>query len=123
GSDGPGYRWSQSGRPQIYLTRFPHPAAKYQVSKDDGTQPVWSKDGKTLYFLDAFQRLTAVDIEVAGDSLRMGPPRTLFQTGIRHSIPTHGYDVFCDGRFFVLNSITESIVFVVFVTNSGTELY
>ena len=116
------YQSNQSGRSQIYLTRFPRPGAKYQVSKDGGTQPVWSKDGKTLYFLDAFQKLTAVDIEVAGDSLRMGSPRTLFQTGIRHSIPTDGYDVSRDGRFLVLNSITESTAPVVLVTNWDMEL-
>jgi len=83
---------------------------------------VWSTDGKILYYLDAFQKLTAVDIEVAGDSLRMVPPRTLFQTGIRHSIPTDGYDVSRDGRFLVLNSITESTAPVVLVTNWDTEL-
>jgi hypothetical protein len=116
------YQSSQAGRPQVYLTRFPHPAAKYQVSKDGGAQPVWSKDGKTLYFLDAFQKLTAVDVEMAGDSLRMGSPRTLFQTGIRHSIPTDGYDVSRDGRFLVLNSITESTAPVVLVTNWDMEL-
>jgi hypothetical protein len=116
------YQSNLSGRPQVYLTRFPHPAAKYQVSKDGGAQPVWSRDGKTLYYLDAFQKLTAVDVDVAGDSLRMGPPRTLFQTGIRHSIPTDGYDVSRDGRFLVLNSITESTAPVVLVTNWDMEL-
>jgi len=116
------YQSTQSERAQVYLTRFPHPGAKYQVSKDGGVQPVWSTDGKTLYYLDAFQKLTAVDIEVSGDSLRMGLPRTLFQTGIRHSIPTDGYDVSRDGRFLVLNSITESTAPVVLVTNWDMEL-
>jgi serine/threonine protein kinase/Tol biopolymer transport system component len=116
------YQSTQSGRTQVYLTRFPHPGAKYQVSNDGGAQPVWSKDGKTLYYLDAFQKLTAVDIEVAHDSLSMGQPRTLFQTGIRHSIPTDGYDVSRDGRFLVLNSITESTAPLVLVTNWDTEL-
>src|SRR5262249_8729899 len=96
------YQSSQSGRPQVYLTRFPHPAAWYQVSKDGGAQPVWSKDGRTLYYLEAFQKLTAVDVEGAVISLRMGPPRTFFQTGIRHSIPTDGYDVSRNGRFLIL---------------------
>ena len=116
------YQSTQSERTQVYLTRFPHPGAQYQVSKDGGAQPVWSKDGKTLYYLDAFQKLTAVEIETTGDSLRMGPPRTLFQTGIRHSIPTDGYDVSRDGRFLVLNSITESTAPVVLVTNWDIEL-
>jgi eukaryotic-like serine/threonine-protein kinase len=116
------YQSNQSGRAQVYLTRFPHPGAKYQVSRDGGTQAVWSKDGKTLYYLDAFQKLTAVDIEVAGDSLRMSTARILFSTGIRHSIPTDGYDVSRDGRFLVLDSITESTAPIVLVTNWDAEL-
>lgn len=116
------YQSNQSRRAQVYLTRFPHAGAKYQVSKDGGAQPVWSKDGKTLYYLDAHQKLTAVDIEVAGDSLRMRAPRILSSTGIRHSIPTDGYDVSRDGRFLVIDSITESNAPTVLVTNWDAEL-
>ena len=116
------YQSTQSGRTQVYVTRFPHPGAKYQVSKDGGAQPVWSAVGKTLYYLDDLRKLTAVDIEMGGDSLRMGQPRTLFQAGIRHSVQTDGYDVSRDGRFLVVNSITESTAPVVLVTNWDTEL-
>ncbi len=52
------YQASESGRSEIYLTRFPHPAAKYQIPQGGGTQPVWSRDGKTLYYLDTSQKLT-----------------------------------------------------------------
>ncbi len=116
------YQSNQSGRAQVYVTRFPHPGAKYQVSKDAGWQPVWSRDGKPLYYLDAFQKLPAVDIEVSGDSVHMGAPRILFSAGIRHSIPTDGYDVARDGRFLVLNSMTESRGPMVLVTNWDQEL-
>ena len=116
------YQSNQSGSSQVYLTRFPHPGAKYQISRDGGAQPVWSKDGKMLYYLDPYQKLTAIDINVAGDGVRMGTPRTFFPTGIRHSIPTDGYDVTRDGRFLVLDSVTASKAPVVLVTNWDAEL-
>jgi serine/threonine protein kinase/Tol biopolymer transport system component len=116
------YQSSQSGRSQVYLTRFPHPGAKYQVSKDGGTQPVWGKDGKTLYYLDAFRKLTAVDIQVSGESVQIGPIRPLFTTRIRHSIPAQAYDVSRDGKFLVVDSITESTAPIVLVTNWDAEL-
>ena len=116
------YQTSQSGRSQVYLTRFPHPGAKYQVSKDGGTQPVWGKDGKTLYYLDAFRKLTAVAIQVSGESVQIGPIRPLFTTRIRHSIPAEAYDVASDGKFLVVDSITESTAPVVLVTNWDKEL-
>jgi len=122
GNDWIAYQSNQSGRSQVYLTRFPHPAAKYQVSKDGGAQPVWSKDGKTLYYLDTYQKLTAITIDTAGDNVRMGTQRTLFPTGIRHSVPTDGYDVTRDGRFLVLESVTQSKAPVVLVTNWDTQL-
>ncbi len=35
-----------------YLTRFPHPAVKCQVSRTGASQPVWSSDGKKRFYLD-----------------------------------------------------------------------
>jgi len=116
------YQSSQSGRSQVYLTRFPHPGARYQVSKDGGTQPVWSKDGKTLYYIDPYRKLTAVEIQTSGEAVQIGAAKPLFTAGIRHSIPTEAYDVARDGRFLVVDSITESTAPVVLVTNWDTEL-
>ena len=45
-----------------------------------------------------------------------------FQTGVRNSIFNEGYDVARDGRFLVVNSIMESTVPVVLVTNWDAEL-
>jgi eukaryotic-like serine/threonine-protein kinase len=116
------YQSNQSGRAQVYLTRFPHPGARYQVSKDGGVQPVWSKDGKTLYYVDPYRKLTVVDIQTSGEVVQIGAAKPLFTVGIRHSIPTEAYDVARDGRFLVVDSITESTAPMVLVTNWDAEL-
>ena len=116
------FQSTASGRSEVYLTRFPHPGTKYQLSQTGASQPVWSKDGKKLYYLDSSQRMTAVEIQTANESVQVGEPRTLFQTGVRTSIFYGGYDVARDGRFLVVNSITESTAPVVLVTNWDTEL-
>jgi hypothetical protein len=116
------YQSSQTGRSEVYLTRFPHPGARYQVSKEGGTQPVWSKDGKTLYYLDSFRKLTSVDIQTTGEAVQFGAAKPLFTAGIRHSIPTEAYDVASDGKFLVVDSITESTAPIVLVTNWDTAL-
>ena len=46
------YQSSESGRPEIYLARFPIPGTKFPVSFAGGIQPLWSKDGKRLYYPD-----------------------------------------------------------------------
>jgi len=116
------FQSNESGRAQVYLSRFPHAGAKYEVSQAGGTQPVWSKDGKKLYYLDGSQRMTAVDIQTAKESVQIGVPKTLFQTGVRTSIPSDGYDVTRDGRFLLVNSVIESTGPVALVTNWDAEL-
>ena len=54
--------------------------------------------------------------------IQIGPAKPLFVVGIRHSIPTSAYDIGRDGRFLVVNSITESTAPVVLVTNWDAEL-
>jgi hypothetical protein len=104
------------------LTRFPSPITKYQVSSSGGTQPVWSRDGKRLYYLDAGQRLTVVEVQADNNSVQFHVPRVLFQTGIRASIGTGGYDVTRDGRFLLVNSVLESPVPLTLVMNWDAEL-
>jgi len=111
------YQSSESGQREIYLTRFPKPGAKFQVTRTGGTQPVWSRDGKSLYYLDDLQRMTVVPVQVGSDSVQVGTAKTLFPTGIRHSIPTGAYDVTRDGRFLIVSSTVDSSAPVVLVTN------
>jgi eukaryotic-like serine/threonine-protein kinase len=116
------YQSSESGRAEVYLTSFPNAGAKYQVSQTGGTQPVWSKDGKRLYYLDTGQRLTAVDIRTDKNSVQIGAARVLFQTSVRTSIPGEGYDVARDRRFLLVNSVTGSPAPLTLVTNWDVEL-
>jgi Tol biopolymer transport system component len=122
GNDWIAYQSSESGRPKIYVTRFPSPGAKYQASFAGGTQPVWSKDGKRLYYLDPAQKLTVVDLTAQKESISIGKPTTLFQTVIRTSVLTAGYDTTHDGRFLQLNSIMETSAPVTLVMNWDAEL-
>ena len=116
------FQASDSGRSEVYLTKFPHPAAKYQVSQNGGTQPVWSKDGKTLCYLNASQQLQSVSVQAGGDSVQLGPPKVLFQTGVRTSISTGGYDVSRDGRFLLVNSLFTNAAPLTLMTGWTAEL-
>jgi len=116
------YQSSESGNSEVYLTHFPSGGAKYQVSLDGGSQPVWSPDGKRLYYLDARQRLTVVDVQVGNDSVNVGAAKVLFQTGVRASSLGGGYDVARDGRFILNNSVNESPAPLIFVLNWDAEL-
>lgn len=70
------YESDESGRPEIYVRRFPPTGDEWQVSSDGGAYPLWSVDGRELYYI-ASQNLMVVPIG-GGERLNPGTPRVLF---------------------------------------------
>jgi hypothetical protein len=116
------YQSNESHQIEVYIARFPSAGSKYQVSLGGGSMPLWGKDGKHLYYLDAEQKLMQVDVDLGKDLIRLGKPAPLFQTRVRASIGGGGYDVTHNGRFLVINSSTESPTPLTLVSNWDAEL-
>ena len=80
---------------------FPTLDTRTQISTQGGTEPVWSRDGKTLYFRKG-DTLFATDVQTES-IFAAGRPRELlrsnFAAGPRG---TAGYDVSPDGKRFVV---------------------
>ena len=95
------YASNESGRYEIYVRPFPGMGARYAVSLDGGTEPVWSRRGNELFYRSG-PKLFAADVRlgVAFEVLR----RTLlFSNSDYEGDPTHqGYDVAPDGAHFVM---------------------
>jgi Tol biopolymer transport system component len=98
------YASDESKRFEIYVQTFPNPGEKSQVSANGGTLPVWSRDGKELYFVAPDGKMMAADVKGAGvnDPARFeaGKPIVLFDS----HIPADGssrYDVSKDSRFLI----------------------
>jgi Tol biopolymer transport system component len=97
------YQSNESGRKEIYITAFPGGGAKWQVSSNGGSSPKWRRDGKELFFLDAADTITAVDVNTSGGAPQIGAPHGLFQAvGIQRDFGA--YDVTADGKRFLVNS-------------------
>jgi serine/threonine-protein kinase len=74
------YQSDESGRGEVYVRPFPDVnTGRWQVSAAGGTRPVWSRDGRELFYLDAERRLTVVAVR-ANPQFAARPPRTLFDT-------------------------------------------
>lgn len=68
----PGGRWmayvsSRSGKSEVYVSAFPSMTPTVQVSTRGGSVPVWSRDGRSLYYR-VQQQVMAVDISGASAS-------------------------------------------------------
>jgi len=96
------YDSNESGTWQVYVVSFPALDQRCQVSASGGGQPRWRRDGKELYYLAADGKLMAVNI-TAGLKIDCGPPKGLFDTGLRVNPAADQYAVTADGqRFLVL---------------------
>jgi Tol biopolymer transport system component len=108
----PDGRWlvyvsDESGRFEIYVQPYPGPGGKWQISTEGGTEPVWNRNGRELFYRSG-DKMMAVDISTQ-PSFAAGKPKVLF-TG--QYLPTPGtlsnYDVSPDGQRFLMIKPGES---------------
>jgi Tol biopolymer transport system component len=96
------YRSTESGRSEIYVTRFPDATGKWQVSIAGGSSPRWRRDAQELYFLSLDRKLMAVKVAGTPQGLEVGRPVPLFETPTAPSV-SWPYDVTPDGQKFLFN--------------------
>ena len=102
----PDGRWlayvsNESGRDEVHVESFPSRTSRWTVSTSGGTEPVWSRDGRELFYREG-QRMMAVPVETAA-SLDPGSPRLLFEGPYdREIVGNPNYDVAPDGRFLMI---------------------
>jgi hypothetical protein len=90
----------------VYVSAFPNPIGKWQVSRGGGEEPRWRRDGKELFYLSGDGKMTVAAIR-SGSNFETGPPETLFQTHRRQPVSAmdfFSYDVTADGQRFLINT-------------------
>ena len=89
------YQSDESGRPEVYVMAYPGPWGRSQVSTDGGSAPVWSRDGRELFY-QGDANLMAAGVETR-PRFRAGLPKPLFKL-----TNLGDYDVAPDGQRFVM---------------------
>jgi hypothetical protein len=92
------YQSKESNRDEVYVVSFPQEGGKWLISTGGGIKPVWSRDGRELYYYSADGKIMAVPI-TPGSQFQLGLPRPLFD--VRLAITTASFDVSRDGRFLL----------------------
>jgi Tol biopolymer transport system component/predicted Ser/Thr protein kinase len=102
----PNGRWlayvsDESGRYEIYVQPYPGPGGKWQISTEGGTEPVWNRNGRELFYRSG-DKMIAVDIATE-PGFTAGKPRILFEGRYELApIPIANYDVSPDGQRFLM---------------------
>ena len=104
------YVSNESGQNEIFLTRFPEPGGKWQVSTAGGSRPRWDPAGGRLFYTSTTE-LMEVEITTA-PSLQLGTPRPVFNIAEARMVlgRTAAYDVFRGGQRFIATYAGESAV-------------
>jgi serine/threonine protein kinase len=78
------YASNESGRRELYVTEFPGPGQKWQISSQGMSSGVvgfsaWCHDGKTLYYIDGSGSVMAVPVE-SQSPFKAGPAKKLYSS-------------------------------------------
>jgi len=101
------YESDQSGAREIYVRRFPDVnAGRWQVSSAGGRAPLWSRDGRELYFLAPDGAMMAAQVETDQAFVSHTPARLFTHHNYIGGAASIGrsYDVSSDGQRFLMSS-------------------
>jgi len=95
------YQSNETTNFQIYVRPFPGAGGRVPVSDLGGTEPIWGKDGKSLYYRGPVGEVVKVDV-TTGASFSIGQRRVML-TGDYLTDSSHpNWDVDLNGRFLLL---------------------
>jgi serine/threonine-protein kinase len=118
------YQSDETGTTEVFVRPFPNVNdGKKQVSSGGGTAPLWSRDGKELFYLAGGKRMMSARV-TSGPALSVGDPGLLFRVPddllVAESRFYTPWDVGRDGRFImarVIGGVSAASGSIVIVEN------
>jgi serine/threonine-protein kinase len=113
------YSAETAGLRQVYVSPFPGPGGRVQVSRDGGSLPVWGPNGRTLYYPRG-PRLMAASLAFT-PMLTVTGTRTVLEGDYALDDPLHAaFDVAADGTILLVRPVREARTVV--IRDFGTEV-
>jgi serine/threonine-protein kinase len=102
------YVSNESGTDQVYVRAFPDEGGKWQVSNSGGTWPVWSRNGRELFFETLDNRIMVAVYAVKGDSFEADKPRMWSEKQLGTSGGRKNVDLAPDGKRIAALMLVET---------------
>ena len=97
------YRSTSTGVAEIYVQPFPGSGGKWLISNGGGKHPVWSRNGRELFYQAPDNRIMVATYTAKGDSFSADKPRPWAQTQILEPNALNwNLDLAPDGKRFVV---------------------
>jgi eukaryotic-like serine/threonine-protein kinase len=101
------YVSGESGSAEVYVQSYPGPGEKVRVSTNGGAEPLWSPNGRELFFRGSMggrQQFFAAAV-TSVSPFRIDTPRLLFEnttSDYDNTVPIRSWNVSPDGQRFLL---------------------
>jgi eukaryotic-like serine/threonine-protein kinase len=115
------YAADPTGELEIWVRPFPGPGAPVRVSVGGGTQPVWARNGRELYWWSRSGMIMAAAIQ-PGSEFDFMSPVALFESRYSRVGQPPSYDVAPDGRFLMLKPPDTPAAPLTVITNWVAEV-
>lgn len=96
------YASDETGRLEVYVQAYPAGGRKLQISTEGGTEIMWARDGRELYYRNG-DRMFAAPIQL-GSQAATAKSSLLFEKPYARRVGVNraNYDVGLDGRFLMI---------------------
>ena len=105
------YTSAESGENEVYVRPYPGPGGRVQVSSGGGTEPVWSRDGRRLFY-KAGRRMMVATLSPP-PNVRVLSRDSLFAAQPLRNLSGAMYDVAADGRVLTLRADDRNVQLVI----------
>jgi len=96
------YASNESGSLEVYVQPFPGPGGRWQISREGGSFPRWSRTSRELFYRAANQKIMVATYTAIGGSFGAGKPQLWSPSQFDSRGPTSNFDVHPDGKRFAI---------------------
>ena len=101
------YASNESGEMQVYVRTFPDVGGgRWQASTEGGQEPVWSKDGRELFYRSRDRKIVSVAVNTE-PVFELGTRKMLFDDNYVRRYQHSNYDIHPDNKRFLMIKPSE----------------
>jgi eukaryotic-like serine/threonine-protein kinase len=116
------YQSDESGQAEVYVRPFPGVAGgRWQISYGGGRHPMWGRDARELFFVEADGRLAAVRV-MPGEAFVPSRPERVSEVAFFSGFVSRSYDISPDGkRFLVVQTVPDGQQLSIVIVENWTQ--